>query len=242
MAQTGQLYLETAAMALRKVYCFGPTFRAEKSKTRRHLTEFWMVEPEVAFIDLAGLLALSEDFICFIVGEVLKHNKSDLETLGRDIGRLEKIQKPFTRLTYSEAVEILHGPKAETLLREELAAQEKKITDLEAELAKVTAEQAEAKKTWQKDKLSARILEIRDELTEIRETAKNIPSHLELSKSFTWGKDLGGSDETIISKLSDKPTFVTHYPRMAKAFYMRQDRGERRRCRKFRYARAGRDR
>jgi asparaginyl-tRNA synthetase len=224
MAQTGQLYLETAAMALRKVYCFGPTFRAEKSKTRRHLTEFWMVEPEVAFTDLEGLLSLSEDFICFIVGEVLKQNRSDLETLGRDIGKLEKIQKPFTRRTYSEAVEILHGPQAESLLDEELAAQEKKIADLEKEVETVTAEQAAAKKAWQVDKLGARIIEIRDELTEIREIVKNIPSHLELAKSFTWGKDLGGSDETIISKLSDKPTFVTHYPRMAKAFYMRQDR------------------
>jgi len=224
MAQTGQLYLETAAMALRKVYCFGPTFRAEKSKTRRHLTEFWMVEPEVAFIDLEGLLNLAEDFICYIVGEVLKHNRSDLATLGRDISKLEKIQKPFTRLTYSEAVEILHGPKAESLLREELAGYEKKVADLERELEKVTAEQADAKKTWQKDKLGARINEIREELSEIRETAKNIPSHVELAKNFTWGKDLGGSDETIISKLSEKPTFVTHYPRMAKAFYMRQDR------------------
>jgi asparaginyl-tRNA synthetase len=224
MAQTGQLYLESAAMAMRKVYCFGPTFRAEKSKTRRHLTEFWMVEPEVAFIDLEGLLSLAEDFVCTIVGKVLEKNRADLELLGRDVSRLEKIQKPFVRLTYSEAVDILHGPRAEELLNGEMAAQEKLIAELEAELEQAAADQANAKKEWQKDKLAARILEIRDQLADAREIVKNIPAHLDLAKSFTWGKDLGGSDETIISKLHDRPVFVTHYPRRAKAFYMRQDR------------------
>jgi asparaginyl-tRNA synthetase len=224
MAQTGQLYLESAAMALRKVYCFGPTFRAEKSKTRRHLTEFWMVEPEVAFIDLDGLLELAEDFICYVVGKVLEKNRADLELLGRDISKLEKVQKPFARVTYSEAVEILHGPRAEELLKNEFAALEKQIAELEAELTTCTQQQETATKAWQKDKLSARIIEIRDELAEAKETAKNIPTHLELAKGFNWGKDLGGSDETIISKLHERPVFVTHYPRMTKAFYMRQDR------------------
>jgi len=90
LTQTGQLHLESAAMAFGKVYCFGPTFRAEKSKTRRHLTEFWMVEPEIAFIDLAGLLELAENFVYFIVREVLEKNKEQLETLGIDISALEK--------------------------------------------------------------------------------------------------------------------------------------------------------
>jgi asparaginyl-tRNA synthetase len=224
MAQTGQLYLESAALALRKVYCFGPTFRAEKSKTRRHLTEFWMVEPEVAFIDLEGLLSLAEDFVCTIVGKVLEENREDLEVLGRDIASLEKIKKPFVRLTYSEAVDILHGPRAEELLIGEMSAKENCIAELEAELLQVTVEQEAAKKAWQKDKLAARIAEINEEITEISEVVKNIPAHLELAKDFPWGKDLGGSDETIISKLHDRPVFVTHYPRKAKAFYMRQDR------------------
>ncbi|NLE29717.1 MAG: asparagine--tRNA ligase [Phycisphaerae bacterium] len=224
LAQTGQLYLESAAMALRKVYCFGPTFRAEKSKTRRHLTEFWMVEPEVAFIDLDGLLELAEDFICSIVGKVLEKNRSDLELLGRDIGKLEKVQKPFARVTYSEAVEILHGSRAEKLLRVEYSQLEKLIAELEAELEASTQQQATVTKAWQKDKLGARIIEIRDQLAEARESLKNIPLHLELAKGFNWGKDLGGSDETIISKLHERPVFVTHYPRMTKAFYMRQDR------------------
>ncbi len=224
LAQTGQLYLESAALALRKVYCFGPTFRAEKSKTRRHLTEFWMVEPEVAFIDLDGLLNLAEDFICCIVGKVLEKNRSDLELLGRDISKLEKVQKPFVRLTYTDAVDILHGPRAETLLKAEASEIEAKIGELEVELAKATEDQAGATKSWQKDKLGAQIIQIRDQLSDLREQAKNIPGHLELAKGFTWGKDLGGSDETIISKLHERPIFVTHYPRMAKAFYMRQDR------------------
>ncbi|GAJ05770.1 unnamed protein product, partial [marine sediment metagenome] len=91
LTQTGQLYLESTAMSFGKVYCFGPTFRAEKSKTRRHLTEFWMVEPEVAFIDLPGLLELAENFVSFIAAQVLQNNRSELETLGRDIAALEKI-------------------------------------------------------------------------------------------------------------------------------------------------------
>jgi asparaginyl-tRNA synthetase len=224
LSQTGQLYLESAAMALRKVYCFGPTFRAEKSKTRRHLTEFWMVEPEVAFTDLDGLLALAEDFICTIVEKVLAHHRADLELLGRDIGKLEQVKKPFARVTYTEAVDILHGPRAEDLLKNEQADLEKKIADLDAELEKSQTEQAKAAKAWQKDKLAARIIQLRDQLGDLREQLKNIPQHLELAKAFTWGKDLGGSDETIISKLHDRPVFVTHYPRLAKAFYMRQDR------------------
>ncbi len=116
LSQTGQLYLESAAMSFGKVYCFGPTFRAEKSKTRRHLTEFWMVEPEVAFIDLPGLLELAENFVSSIVGRVLKDNRAELETLGADIAGLEKITPPFVRLTYSDAVDILTSERAQRFL------------------------------------------------------------------------------------------------------------------------------
>ena len=108
LAQTGQLYGEAGAMAFGKVYTFGPTFRAEKSKTRRHLTEFWMVEPEVAFLDLDGDMDLAEDFLCYIVEQVLNDCRPELERLERDITKLEQVKKPFPRITYSEAVEILH--------------------------------------------------------------------------------------------------------------------------------------
>ena len=109
LAQTGQLYVETACMAHRKVYCFGPTFRAEKSKTRRHLTEFWMVEPEVAYADLDDVIQLCEDFTMAIVERVLENNRADLETLERDVSKLEAIQRPFPRISYDEAVERLNA-------------------------------------------------------------------------------------------------------------------------------------
>jgi asparaginyl-tRNA synthetase len=107
LTQSGQLYGEAGAMAFGKVYVFGPTFRAEKSKTRRHLTEFWMVEPEVAFNDLSDNMDLAEAFLEHIVQSVLTHRKADLETLGRNTSMLENVRRPFPRITYDEAVEIL---------------------------------------------------------------------------------------------------------------------------------------
>ena len=104
LSQSGQLYNEATAAAFGKVYCFGPTFRAEKSKTRRHLIEFWMVEPEVAFATLEDITELGEDLIVFIIERVLEKRKDDLEVLERDIKRLAVIRKPFPRLTYDEAV------------------------------------------------------------------------------------------------------------------------------------------
>src|SRR2546422_9918675 len=110
LTQSGQLYLEPACMAFGKVYCFGPTFRAEKSKTRRHLTEFWMVEPEVAFSGLSEILELAEDLIVYLVGRVLERNSEDLKVLERDTVSLEKVVKPFHRMTYDEAARILQDP------------------------------------------------------------------------------------------------------------------------------------
>jgi asparaginyl-tRNA synthetase len=107
LTQSGQLYAEASAMAFGKVYCFGPTFRAEKSKTRRHLTEFWMLEPEVAFATLEDMLELAEDMLVEVVAEVLARRKVELEVLERDLTKLEAIRKPFPRLTYDEAAAIL---------------------------------------------------------------------------------------------------------------------------------------
>jgi asparaginyl-tRNA synthetase len=118
LAQSGQLYLEPACMALGRVYCFGPTFRAEKSKTRRHLTEFWMVEPEVAFLELPGLLQLAEEFVSFIVSRVLERCRPQLEQLGRDLSKLERIRPPFPRMTYAEAAEILLSPESQARMKE----------------------------------------------------------------------------------------------------------------------------
>jgi asparaginyl-tRNA synthetase len=107
LTQSGQLYMEAAAAALGKVYCFGPTFRAEKSKTRRHLAEFWMVEPEVAFMDLDGDMRLAEDFLEYVVGRVLESKKEELKLLERDTSKLERVKAPFPRITYAEAIAIL---------------------------------------------------------------------------------------------------------------------------------------
>ena len=153
LAQTGQLYVEAAAAALGKVYCFGPTFRAEKSKTRRHLTEFWMVEPEVAGNDSDANMRLQEDFVSYVVGRCLERRKQDLADLGRDVAPLERVQAPFHRISYTDAVE--------------------KLKDLGA--------------------------------------------------GITWGRDLGGEDETLLAKEFDRPVFVFNYPKAVKAFYMKEN-------------------
>ena len=107
LAQTGQLYVEAGAMAHGKVYCFGPTFRAEKSKTRRHLTEFWMLEPEMAWYDWQDNMALQEELVEFVVQRILDRRRDDLTGLGRDVTALERVERPFPRLSYDEAVELL---------------------------------------------------------------------------------------------------------------------------------------
>lgn len=107
LSQSGQLYMEAAAMALGKVFSFGPTFRAEKSKTRRHLIEFWMIEPEMAFVKHEESLVIQEEYVEFLVQSVLKNCKLELETLGRDVSKLENIKTPFPRITYDEAIELL---------------------------------------------------------------------------------------------------------------------------------------
>jgi asparaginyl-tRNA synthetase len=107
LSQSGQLYLEPAAAAFGKVYCFGPTFRAEKSKTRRHLMEFWMVEPEVAFLEFDGLAQLAEDFVCYLVARVLDRCRDDLARLERDTAKLEAVRAPFPRLRHAEAIDRL---------------------------------------------------------------------------------------------------------------------------------------
>ena len=116
LTQSGQLYIEATAMALGKVYSFGPTFRAEKSKTRRHLTEFWMVEPEVAYGRLDDIMELGEDLISFMVKRCLERRASDLQTIGRDVEKLKKVEAPFPRISYDEAVQMLQDAHAKGVL------------------------------------------------------------------------------------------------------------------------------
>jgi asparaginyl-tRNA synthetase len=113
LTQSGQLYNEATAMAFGKVYCFGPTFRAEKSKTRRHLTEFWMVEPEMAYADLDEVKRVAEELVVFVVGRVLENRRKELEVLERDIAKLECVRAPFPRISYDQAVETLQRKGSE---------------------------------------------------------------------------------------------------------------------------------
>ncbi len=153
LTQSGQLYNEATAAALGKTYCFGPTFRAEKSKTRRHLTEFWMVEPEMAYATIDDVMDLAEDFLVSVIQRVLQERASELKTLERDTSQLEKVVKPFPRISYDDAVERLR----------------------------------------------------------------------EKGVAFEWGRDFGGTDETLLSEDFDQPVIVHRFPMAIKAFYMQPD-------------------
>ncbi|UCG17755.1 MAG: asparagine--tRNA ligase [Phycisphaerales bacterium] len=224
LAQTGQLHVEAACLAHRKVYCFGPTFRAEKSKTRRHLTEFWMVEPEIAYASLDDVIGVAEDFVCSLVRRVLQDHRADLEALGRDLTQLDHIDKPFARLTYGQAVDMLHASQTRELLEKDLREQTARIEELTAKIAELEETQKTARKKWQQEKAAQDIQAAREERSDLAEQVSNIPHHMDLAANFEWGSDLGGSDETILSRLHDRPAFVTHYPKEVKAFYMRVDR------------------
>jgi len=124
LSQSGQLYLEPAAAAFGKVYCFGPTFRAEKSKTRRHLTEFWMIEPEVAFLEFEGLCELAEEMIVSLLSRALDRCKEDLKRLERDLSKLAAVRKPFPRITYRQAIDKLRKKGFEVKFGDDLGADE----------------------------------------------------------------------------------------------------------------------
>ncbi|HEX9750908.1 MAG TPA: asparagine--tRNA ligase [candidate division Zixibacteria bacterium] len=152
LAQTGQLYVEAACVAHGRVYCFGPTFRAEKSKTRKHLNEFWMIEPEVAWADSDGNMKLQEEFVCYIVAWVLDKSRAELATLERDVAKLEAIRAPFPKITYDDAV------------------------------------------------------------TRLQKAGLPIQ----------WGNDFGAPDEEKLMEEYERPLFVYDWPRVCKAFYMKQ--------------------
>jgi asparaginyl-tRNA synthetase len=127
LSQSGQLYLEPAAAAFGRVYCFGPTFRAEKSKTRRHLMEFWMVEPEVAFLEFDGLQDLAEEFVEYIVQRCLQRCQEELKTLERDRSKLENVKRPFPRITYREAIELLKTKGMEAKFGDDFGGDEETV-------------------------------------------------------------------------------------------------------------------
>jgi len=222
LTQSGQLYGEAGAMALGKIYVFGPTFRAEKSKTRRHLTEFWMVEPEMAWYDLNDDMNLAEEFISHIVQTVLAERKPELEILERDTSALERILPPFPRVSYTEAVAMIRSDKTARLV-------DAKIEDLRHQQAALESELAENKKkhgslkAFEQRRLDTREIEINKLLAEISEQLENMPKWKESAQHFTEGNDLGGSDETLLTWHFDKPVIVHRYPAGVKAFYMKRD-------------------
>lgn len=222
LSQSGQLYGEAMALAHGKIYTFGPTFRAEKSKTRRHLTEFWMIEPEMAFFDLEMNMDLAEDMVVFIVEKVLENCRQELETLGRDISKLENVKKPFPRITYTEAVELLTGEKTAALLDDMEHSNIDELESIKKEIPQLEAEHGKAKK-GRKFQIDKRLRELRARREEVEENLRNIPVWRKSAMEKEWGDDFGGSDETLLTMHFDRPVMVHGYPAAIKAFYMKRD-------------------
>jgi asparaginyl-tRNA synthetase len=201
LTQSGQLYVEATALALGKVYSFGPTFRAEKSKTRRHLTEFWMVEPEVAFLELDGLLNLAEAYITHIVTTVLAHHHADLKVIGKDIAKLEAVI----------------APSQNSVIRSERSESKDPESFSPATTAgpfSTTDPNASGPVTNKFPRLSYD--EAHAMLDEAYKAGKIETPH-------KYGDDFGSPDETYISSQFDKPVMVHRYPAAFKAFYMQPD-------------------
>lgn len=230
LSQSGQLYGEAMAFAMGKIYTFGPTFRAEKSKTRRHLTEFWMIEPEMAFYDLLMNMDLIEKFLRSIVNDVLESCKIELELLERNTDFLKNINKNFARLTYDEAVKIIKGEKdvngksTITVLEEKLTSTQTLMNVKQEEISKVefTMKQQGLKK-GEINYFRNKIDNLKTEIQKLEEDKRNIPIWITSAKNFEYGSDLGGSDETVLSQLFDVPVMVYNWPHQVKAFYMKRD-------------------
>lgn len=223
LTQSGQLYGEAMAMAHGLIYTFGPTFRAEKSKTRRHLTEFWMIEPEMAFYDLDMDMDLAERFIKAIIKRVLDNCEDELEILERDTENLKKaVEQDFPVISYSEAVETLKSDETAQMLDEMMKSRKQEKVDLAKEKEELEAEHGQAKK-WRKGQIDERIKNIAGRVDQIEEDLRNIPGWKKSASEFEWGADFGGSDETILTMQYDVPVLVHRYPAEIKAFYMKRD-------------------
>ncbi|MBC7426164.1 MAG: asparagine--tRNA ligase [Bacteroidia bacterium] len=230
LSQSGQLYGEAMAMAMGKIYTFGPTFRAEKSKTRRHLSEFWMIEPEMAFYDIFQNMDLIEKFLQFVIGEVLKANQPELTIIERDTAVLQTSLDTFPRLTYDEAVAIIKGEKdvngknSIKTLEEDLKVIESSILSTQAEITERETKIAQPGiKKGEINFNQNKIAQLKSSLKDLEEQQRNIPQWLESARTFKYGNDLGGSDETVITRLFDKPIMVYDWPHEVKAFYLKRN-------------------
>ena len=230
LTQSGQLYGEAMALAMGKIYTFGPTFRAEKSKTRRHLSEFWMIEPEMAFCDIFENMDTIESFIRSVVQEVLEKCPEELEILNRDTSKLETVSKKFPRLSYDEAVEILKGNQdvdgQNTLLtiEQDIKNNATRIVEIKEDIAQ--REAAIAAGGMKKGAINFnqnKIDTLKQELKQVDEDQRNLPQWLESARNFEYGNDFGGSDETVLTRLFDCPIMVYDWPHEIKAFYMKRN-------------------
>jgi asparaginyl-tRNA synthetase len=230
LSQSGQLYGEALAMAFGRIYTFGPTFRAEKSKTRRHLSEFWMIEPEMAFYDIFQNMEVIEGMLHHVIRDVLATNRRELELIGRDTAILESSLKPFPRMTYDEAVRIIRGEQdvngvnSITSLREELATATARLEAVQQEIAE--REAGLAKPGMKKGEIAfhqGKILQLRKEQDDLEEDLRNIPQWIESAENFQYGNDFGGSDETVLTRLFDVPVMVYDWPHEVKAFYLKRN-------------------
>lgn len=235
LSQSGQLYGEAMAMAFGKIYTFGPTFRAEKSKTRRHLSEFWMIEPEVAFMDIHENMDLIENFLQFVIRAVLDNCQNELKLIDRDTSILESSLKKFPRLSYDEAVAIIKGEKdvngqnSIKSLEDELAKVELEIAAANAEIAEREAKLAvPGMKKGEINFNQNKIATLKNDLKDLEEQQRNIPQWIQSAKNFEYGNDLGGSDETVITRLFDVPVMVYDWPHEVKAFYLKRNPNDQR--------------
>ncbi len=232
LTQSGQLYIEATALALGKVYSFGPTFRAEKSKTRRHLTEFWMIEPEVTYLDLAGLMDLAEGFLTHIVRRVLETHRADLAVIGKDIAKLEAVVAPapapasHTPASAPAAgdASIIEAPPAYNLTTsaQDLSSQPE-AAGRSGEIpvsAPAQARAGESAPAHHQHTSSPFPRLTYDEAHAMLEEAFKAGK---IEHPHTYGDDFGSPDETYISSQFDKPVMVHRYPAAVKAFYMQPD-------------------
>jgi asparaginyl-tRNA synthetase len=232
LSQSGQLYGEAMAMAMGKIYTFGPTFRAEKSKTPRHLAEFWMIEPEMAYYTNEMNMDLIENFVRHVVTRVLDKCKLELEMLDRDTSSLESVKNPFPRVAYEDSIKILRGEQtvngknAITLQEEDLQAAKDAIVAANAKIAENEAAINAGVKKGRRNFLQTQIDKLKSDIKIAEEQVRNIPKWIESAKNFPDGEDFGGSDETVLTRVFDSPVLVYNWPTKIKAFYMKEVDGD----------------
>ncbi|MCP4437337.1 MAG: asparagine--tRNA ligase, partial [Aureispira sp.] len=227
LSQSGQLYGEAMAMAMNKIYTFGPTFRSEKSNTPRHLAEFWMIEPEMAFFTNEDNMETIQQFVKHVIARALKNCATELDVLERDTASLQLVvDQEFPKVLYTEAVKILRGEKlvngknAIEVQEADLAAAKARIEEAQAEIDEMQAAIKKGIKKGVRRGYERKIPVLQAEIKDCEEQVRNIPQWIDSAKNFKDGEDLGGSDETVLTRVFDAPVMVYNWPTKIKAFYM----------------------